>query len=386
MAIAAITSTPRFVVMWVMGMTTFRAFFPADAFSPPFSTSHRIPKKLVARHHMIDTAMLPIDLPMTLDLHLASPLMHGGTLPQSPSSIVDVGMSLAMTTIPLTVHRATPTIGTLIGSNFVDPVVEAEIFNDLAHVALDFTTLLGYGTARSVTIQAAAVAGRVFAIASDYLPDHAMLPEEFVFQACMLTMAVAGLMESLHSVLRANAGTKGATIRDKKCFSLFFRETGMTWTEYKVLAAAAFEWMDVVPNAELSVLPSSLVWPYRGNMRLREGQGPEETVAGCNSKHLFGDMDLCFVDSSDDIRGPVHSMTTNSNNNNNKMIPDDDDNDVQDGTVRLSVGKDGATVLLIDTEALQAVMARDKQIENAVRSLSMRQMKKRIAHLLSNQH
>jgi hypothetical protein len=71
-------------------------------------------------------------------------------------------------------------------SALLDPNMEAEVFTDMSHLALDFASIMKAS-------KATAVIGRVLVILADYVPDHSIHPEELVFQLFMLGVAIKNL-------------------------------------------------------------------------------------------------------------------------------------------------------------------------------------------------
>ena len=240
----------------------------------------------------------------------------------------------------------------------LDPFLEAELFNDAAHVALDFATMMGPAT---VAIRALAVIGRIFVMASDYVPDHAMLPEEFVFQVVMLGISSAALARSLPPMF----ATKEMTMRDRKCFDSFFRPAGITWMQYKLVSATAMEWTDAIPGAIITTdemdgaAHQDLYWLYRGEIEI---QSKGEVIQRISSKtaHLLGDLTFANTSPKTDHANKTHPKTT------------------------AKAGLKGATLLRVDTIKLKELMKRDDGLDKAVRNMLLDVMQERIASLLSS--
>ena len=76
----------------------------------------------------------------------------------------------------------------------VNPHVEAEVLTDMSHVALDFT---GFFKPSRASYLVFAVLGRLLLIAADYLPDHAVSPEELAVQMFLLGTNVNALVTSI---------------------------------------------------------------------------------------------------------------------------------------------------------------------------------------------
>jgi hypothetical protein len=160
----------------------------------------------------------------------------------------------------------------------MDPLLEAEVLNDLAHISLDLFTVLG--PARLVA-RLATIVGRVFAIASDYVPDHKVLPEEVVFQAIMMAVACFGLFQALLPLALASLVPADTMLRDGKVFTSVFEPAGMTWSQFKAMRALCADWIQVEPGHVICVEPCEtcpndtsndddnyIYWLYRGHAEI----------------------------------------------------------------------------------------------------------------------
>lgn len=247
--------------------------------------------------------------------------------------------------------------------SLMDPFVEAEIFNDAAHVALDLTQFLGPAT---LSIRLLAVLGRIFCIASDYLPDHSMLPEEFVFQFSMLALASTALAQSLNSIVHSYG--KELTIRDRKCFTTLFHPGGVTLMQYKMMTGTVLEWKEVAPGGiitsdeyEMNDTKHDLYWLYRGDATVQsQGRVLQEVVP--KSIYLFGDLGFALT-------------------SNRKRVVSDT-NSFPKTTTR--AGPKGAKVLSINTLKLKDLMSQDELLDRAIRDMLLESMQERIAVLLTN--
>ena len=98
-----------------------------------------------------------------------------------------------------------------------DPSLEAEVLNDVGHVFLDmFTFVTKEG---SMIARLLAVIGRLAFIASDYIPDHVIRPDELVFQMSMLAIASARLSQGLLPVASSMLSSS-SSIREKKAYTV----------------------------------------------------------------------------------------------------------------------------------------------------------------------
>jgi hypothetical protein len=237
----------------------------------------------------------------------------------------------------------------------LDPFLEAELFQDAAHVALDFASFLGPAT---FAIRALAVIGRIFVLASDYVPDHAMMPEELIFQLAMLSVSSATLARSIAPLFTQ----KELTMRDRKLYASLFRPSGLSWMQYKVLSNVALEWVEVTPGAiittdEMTVegARKDLFWLYKGQIDI---QSMGESLQKISSKksYLLGDLGFASPSSAKS----EYPKTT------------------------AKAGVDGATLLRIDAEKLKSMMKNDDSLDKVVRNMILDAMHARIASLLAS--
>jgi hypothetical protein len=123
----------------------------------------------------------------------------------------------------------------------LDPQVTTEILNDMSHLTLDVASFLNKGL---LGVRIAAIAGRLCTIAADFLPDHSMFPEEFIFQLFMLMVAIIGLGKA--AVLPIFAALhRNVQIRDGKTYDALFVSTGVSWTQFKAMSMFAMDWVDL---------------------------------------------------------------------------------------------------------------------------------------------
>lgn len=235
----------------------------------------------------------------------------------------------------------------------LDPFVEAEIFSDAAHVALDFASLMGPAT---LAIRALAVLGRIFVMASDYAPDHTMLPEELVFQLAMLFISSVTLARSVAPMLTL----KETTMRDRKSYASLFRPVGVTWMQFKVLSAVALEWVEVAPGAIITTDEMAesgehrdLYWLYKGQIQIQSKGEALQTISS-KTAHLLGDLTFACRSTKTDF-----PKTT------------------------AKAGENGATLLRLDTVKLKKMMKQDDSLDKAVRNMLLDGMQARISLLLS---
>ena len=304
--------------------------FPANPAT--LSRSNTSEKNTLKRKHLACLgALLP---PLSdIDLTLCSPLVTAWTMMISTEPV-----KLGASTVPI--------------DSIMDPFVESEVLGDLSHVAFDLTTLLGPTT---VTLRLAMVVGRILSMAADYVPDHAMLPEELVFQHIMLFLATRRLIQVALPLLRTDSAKP--SVRDRRCYHRLFRKAGISWLQYKTISTQAFEWVAMPPDSHL-VAESSLVWSYQGEVEVLS----QETSLPQQGRHLLGDMEFA-----------------------RQIGVVDKDSGKKTSPTIVRAGQGEATVLMIDTEKLAKLMKHDEQISDGIRLVICNGMLARILELLSCQ-
>jgi len=110
--------------------------------------------------------------------------------------------------LPSCTQSTTTALNDMVGTGVFDPLIEAELCTTMAHVALDFTTLVS--PSRSL-MRFYAVIGRVFAISADYLPDHSIHTEELMIQLFLLGLAVRELVSDRVGILVSSSGGNNNT-------------------------------------------------------------------------------------------------------------------------------------------------------------------------------
>mmetsp|Transcript_10970 Transcript_10970/g.12270 ORF Transcript_10970/g.12270 Transcript_10970/m.12270 type:complete len:327 (+) Transcript_10970:112-1092(+) len=248
----------------------------------------------------------------------------------------------------------------------IDPFIVAEILSDVAHIALDFTTFLSSAT---IAIRLFSVLGRLFLIASDYIPDHNIRADEFFFQFIMLGIASTALFQSLTSIL--NTYTQELTMRDRKCFVSLFYPGGLSWMQYKMLTVSVLEWKElsagsIIETEELNYADKSndLYWLYNGEV-LVQSQGRTLQKIAPKSRYVFGDLSFA-----------VPTLCKSK-----KRYTNDKDSTMYQNTTK-KAGPNGATVVRIDTLKLKEIMKQDESIDRIIRDTLIESMHERITTLL----
>ena len=231
-----------------------------------------------------------------------------------------------------------------------DPSLEAEVLNDVGHVFLDmFTFVTKEG---SIIARLLAVIGRLAFIASDYIPDHVIRPDELVFQMSMLAIASARLSQGLLPVASSMLSSS-SSIREKKAYVLLFKQAGLPWNKYKhMVSSNAFSWVDLAPesvmiNEDNNGNDSTLHWVYNG------------TVNAQNNNH---DINVDVNVDADDSN-IINQFTRNSYFS------------FDDQVSQFKTGNDGASLLKVDVQELQKLMNEDGELNDSVRNLLFKMLK-----------
>jgi hypothetical protein len=230
-------------------------------------------------------------------------------------------------------------------SALFDPSVEAELLTDAAHVGLDLSTYLGKATP---ALRLAIVFGRLCAIASDYIPDQHMNPEEIVFQGVMLTVATATFLQSFFPLLLG--ATAKTTFRDEQAQRML-QGVGISWTQYKAMSAVALDWVEVDTYEYLENDEDCMYWLYDGYVHLHTGKKVQTINAGSGYHSLLGDF------------GKLLDKTKNESNRQKPVI---------------KAGGSGATLLRIDNNKLRTLMEHDHSLAESIRSLLVKGMTEKL--------
>jgi hypothetical protein len=226
----------------------------------------------------------------------------------------------------------------------LDPVVEAEVLTDVAHLGLDLSTVFGPATP---AVRLSVVVGRLCAIASDYIPDHYMNPEEVVFQTFMLLGATAAFLRSVRPLLLA--ATAETTFRDRRAQRLL-QEVGVTWTQYKAMAAVALDWVQIEPYQLVTDNNNNddfMYWIYTGNVQLFHDKHVQMISARSGYHSLLGDLSALLESKTKKSDKPKRTI---------------------------QAGGSGATLLRIDTQKLSMLMNHDPKLRESIRCLLVKSM------------
>jgi hypothetical protein len=231
-------------------------------------------------------------------------------------------------------------------SALLDPRVEAEVLTDFAHIGLDLSSYLGPATP---ALRLGIVIGRLCAIASDYIPDQQMNPEEIIFQGTMLCLASAAFLRSFLPILLG--ATAKTTFRDRQAQRML-HGVGITWTQYKAMVAVALDWVQVDPYEYVEDDENCMYWLYDGYVHLQTGKNIQTITAGSGYNSLLGDF---------------ASLLHKNEKNSDKQNP------------LIKAGGSGATLLRIDTQRLNMLMDHDPSLAESIRTLLVKGMSEKLS-------
>eukprot|EP00977_Amphora_coffeiformis_P030313 scaffold46144_cov199-Amphora_coffeaeformis.AAC.1 len=337
--------------------------------STAFSTKRLFRVALVAITLASTTAFAPPTIPSS---HVVQPqLSHGLLTPSSkrtssvslfakskkdfflPSpSANNRSLTLALptgagTTVLLGTPAAALVWETLTALPTPNPFVVGEILTDLSHVFLDLITLWG---PNAVVVRLFAVIGRVFCVLADFVPDHAMNPEEVVFQGFMLAVACTGLFQVMLPQIWSRFLAPKPTLRDGKAYAAWGKPAGMSWDQYKVLTVSALEWKELAPGETLDTAidrdknRTTLYWLYKGEARVERGssgKGKSQVIRRTTGR-------LRQVDGAQKV--DLASFQTSS--------PD------TEKPATITAGPQGATLLMCHADRLKALMRHDTSMKD----------------------
>lgn len=247
----------------------------------------------------------------------------------------------------------------------VDPTVEAQVLTDMSHLGLDLAGFLGPGM---IVLRLAAVAGRLCTMAADYVPDHTILPEEMVFQLCMLTAAWVALVKAALLPAFAASASK-VTVKDGRAFTALFAPAGISWTDFKALSVCALDWITVeagetVTTDEFAKEDEYIYWLYSGNVQVES----EGTTLYNVSRFSRGASNL---DGGRGLLGERRLLRrleqSNKKNSKSDTYPRT--------TVRAT---SAATLLRIHTPNLKLLMDNDQKFANSIRTLLFQGMEAKL--------
>ena len=278
-----------------------------------------------------------------------------------------------------------------------DPKIESEVLSDMSHVALDFLSLLNPDT---LVLRAASVVGRLLFIASDFVLDRKISPDDLIFQSGTLTASTILLAKStvplIASWLTEEYNT--VTFRDRRAYQTMFRPVGVSWLQYRILfGTGAMEWTDHMPSSTILSTSSSgdekiyqeeqhhVHWLYQGNAEVKY-YGSSETVQYLDmrqGKSLNSPNDMGLLTDTKFIE----LLQEKTRKRSKKLNPDTpSENSMHTNWPRaptVTIGSKGATVLKINMVKLIQLMKDDQKLDTSLRSLFLKGMHRKLSALLS---
>jgi len=152
--------------------------------------------------------------------------------------------------------------------------LEAQLFGDMAHLILDFGTILNPDT---IVLRLFIFLGRICSILSDYVPDHSMTYDETLFQFSMLAISSNMLFKKFRIAIASLNET--TSFKDRRIYQRIFYPAGFSWFQYKsLLASGVLEWKEA-SAAEILVEDSgnSLI-TYRGEIKQVVTKGSSDII------------------------------------------------------------------------------------------------------------
>ncbi|KAL7483660.1 hypothetical protein ACHAW6_009306 [Cyclotella cf. meneghiniana] len=253
-----------------------------------------------------------------------------------------------------------------------DPQLEAELMNDVSHVALDFTTFVSPNTA---WVRLCSVLGRVLIISSDYIQDHYIPPEEALFQFFMLAISIQMFWKSACPVILAASSKTSLSVRDRRAFSQLFREVDVSALQFKtLLTSQALEWVELEHDEEVHLNGDHMYWLHSGHISspLHENcTSPSDNTTLQISHRMFGV--LLFAKALEEYMSKVSKKRAKSE----KVKVVDGSNKL--GSETLIAGPNGAILLRISTSELLKAMDHDGQLSDSINRLILLCMQEKLA-------
>jgi hypothetical protein len=267
---------------------------------------------------------------------------------------------LVASIVPLTHYLTHSFPATFSNAN---PLLEAEVFTDLAHLTLDLATF--FGPAR-ILIRVSAVVGRLFAMAADFIPDHKVMPEELLFQVAMLAIAWTGLLSAALPYCLAHFSSP-TTLRDGKAFATLFRPAGLTWNQFKAMKAFCLEWKTLPANATLYSSETTATSSTDGGGTAAAATSDDyiywlhsgDAIVSHNSKVLFN----VTCSSSSQQLGAAQRLLGEP------RLLERMKHDTTFPATTVAAGPDGATLLCIHIDNLMVLMKSDQELAECMRTM-----------------
>ena len=156
------------------------------------------------------------------------------------------------------------------------------VFQNLSHI-FDLCMIL-LCPEDTLLIRFALLIGRLFSVLSDYMPDHSLRTEEFLFQLCMVGITARPIYRNIIPSARVILSQQVNTLpkrRDVLAFRNLFEPVGISWIQFKSLfESKALEWIEIgkgddiclvediwLPESEESKAGNNLYWVYDSSKR-----------------------------------------------------------------------------------------------------------------------
>jgi len=253
--------------------------------------------------------------------------------------------------------------------------IQAEVFGDLAHATLDGATLLSLSP---VVLRLFIFVGRIFAILADYLPDHAMTPDETIFQLSMLILSGRTLFND--AIKMASSCTKSISFKDRKIYIIAFLPAGFSWMQYKVLISNALEWVKLSPGNCLLEENDSLLLVYRGDVHQNINGVNIQRYGARNQTNVLdivGDLFLAkeLIDSRFNDKKRIKNVKFSTMNSIGQP----------QSQYTLKAGPDGSLLLRIKVKKLLDIANEDKQLFGSIENLVLNGIQSRLLASLDEQ-
>jgi hypothetical protein len=127
---------------------------------------------------------------------------------------------------------------------------------------------------------------------------------------------------------------------------------GITWTQYKAMAAVALDWVQLDPYEYVEDDEDCMYWLYDGYVHLHAGKNGQRITARSGYNSLLGDFSSLLHE------------------NEKKLVKQ---------KPLIKVGSSGATLLRIDTQKLSTLMKHDQSLAESIRSLLVKGMTEKLS-------
>ena len=260
------------------------------------------------------------------------------------------------------------------------PLVEAEILNNIAHLALD---LFGFLTPERFLLRASALLGRLMLMAADYVPDEKITTDELIFQCGMLGLTTKQLLSSWKKMVGAPQNYRDISFRDRVVYQVLFSPVGVSWLQFRSLVASCIDWVDFAPQEALRTTNEEgeliAYWLYNGKVAVKHESDAYMTqiMHRRRGKPVSEKGDVSVKSKKRDFgiladHGAFSAL----------VEYDSDESDVVASSL-LVAGETGATVLRINVTCLRDLMDDDENLDKTIRNLILLSMRSKIQALFS---